>query len=85
MTQTANMKITPSSFGNLLLNFVSAPPNGFDILRFFKGVSHFLSQMPDMNGNGVIAFAVILILPYLMKQFFRADHAARLPAENLQD
>lgn len=61
------MKITPDSFSNLLFNFISAPPNGFDILRFFKGVSHLFPQMPDMNGNSVIAFAEIFILSYLMK------------------
>jgi hypothetical protein len=34
--------------------------------------------MPDVHGNGIIAFAVVFVFPHFMKQFLGTDYAALL-------
>src|SRR5699024_216532 len=63
-------------------NFVPYPPYGFDVFGIVQGVPQLLPQMPDVDGDGVVALAVILIPPDLVKQRLRAD---RLPPPFQQD
>ena len=48
------------------------------------GVPHLLPQMPNMHGDSVIFPTVVLVLPYGVEQLLGADHAASLPAQDLQ-
>ena len=41
--------------------------------------------MTDVDGDGVVGFAVILVLPDFVKQFLRADHVPGVLQENTQD
>lgn len=68
----------------VVFNFISAPPDCFDIFGMFDGIPHFFTQVPDMDGDRVIFPAVIFILPDGMKQFFGADNAAFFTAQDLK-
>ena len=65
-----------------VFNAVAYPPNGFDVLGRFKAVSHFLPQMPDVDGDGVVAFGVIFVFPKLMEKFLCADYLSPVLAED---
>ena len=47
---------------------------GWDILNFFP-------QMPDMDGNRVIAFIEIFIAPYLMEKLLCTHHISLMAAK----
>lgn len=69
------MLIEESPLGGLF-NFVADPPYGLDIFRVVRRIPHFFAQMADVDGDRVVAFAVILVLPDCMEQFLGAHHAA---------
>ncbi len=62
-------KLKYSSFLSTF-NFISYPPYRLNESGLVHAISHFLPQVADMNGDGVVGFAVILVLPDFVKQIF---------------
>ena len=54
----------------LVFNFIPHSPDGLNVLGRFKGISHLLTQMPDMHCNGVVVLGVVFLTPDTMEQFF---------------
>lgn len=52
---------------DFLSYFVSHTPHSFDVKGFVSGVVQFFPNVPDMDGDGAAAFAVVLILPDAFK------------------
>ena len=48
-------------------NFIPNPPYCFNIFRFIQRVVQFFPQMPYMDRNRIIRFAIIFVLPYPME------------------
>ena len=73
-----------SSFRSVF-NFIPYPPYRFDKPGLVHAVPQLFPQMADVDGDGVVGFAVILVLPDFVKQFLRADHVPGVLQENTQD
>ena len=70
---------------SLAFNFVSAPPNGFDVFWIFKGIIHLFTQMSDMHRNGVVAFTEIFFAPDTVEQFFRTDYLSLFLTKDIKN
>lgn len=76
---------TRYSLVNFVFNFISNSPNGLDESGLIKGVFELFAQMADVRRDGVVVFAVILILPDPPEQLFRADHRALVFQQNTKN
>ena len=77
---------TNLTMGNrIVFNFVTVPPNCFDVFGRLKAVPHFFPKMADVDGNGVVAFGEIFVLPDLVEQLFCTDHLASVLTEDHQN
>ena len=73
--QAANPAVSSISsckiLATLLFNFIPHSPYSFDVPG---ALSQLFPQVPDVYRDGVVGFGIILVLPYLVEHFLRADH-----------
>ena len=66
-----------------LVNFIPPSPYGADVLGTVGHHVHFFTQATDVDGNGNVVLAVILLAPNVLKQIFSADNTSTMLTENL--